>query len=254
MNSKNRNLKISIITVVKNSEDYIENNILSLLGQTYKNYEHIIINGNSTDNTKKIIDKYYSKISKIIHEPDFGLYDAMNKGINLSTGDVIGILNADDYFYPHALQIVNNYFQRNENIDFLFGSVNKYNKIYSGYYPIKLYWTFGFYSSHSVGFFIKKKSQFKLGFYNTKYKYSADYDLFYRMIIKERMKGSSTKKNEVVGYFRSGGLSERIKYIDYLNENTQIRLDNKQNFIIVKIIHYLRYLRRLRLIFNQKKL
>ena len=254
MNYKNRNLKISIITVVKNCEDHIENNILSLLAQTYKNYEHIIINGNSTDNTKKIIDKYSTKISKIINEPDHGLYDAMNKGINLSNGDVIGILNADDYFYPNALRVVNDYFYRNSDIDFLFGSVKKYNKIYSGYYPIKLYWTFAFYSSHSVGFFIKRESQFKVGLYNTKYKYSADYDLFYRMIINKKMKGSATKKNEVIGYFRSGGLSDRIKYIDYLKENTQIRLDNKQNFIIVKIIYYLRYLKRLRLIFNQKKL
>jgi glutamate formiminotransferase len=115
-----------------------------------------------------------------------------------------------------------------------------------------LYWTFGFYSSHSVGFFIKKKSQLEVGHYNTKYKYSADYDLFYRMIIKKKMKGVATKNDEVIGYFRSGGLTDKIKYIDYLNENTQIRLDNKQNFILVKIIHYLRYLKRLKLIFSQK--
>ena len=66
------------------------------------------------------------------------------------------------------------------------------------------------------------------------------------------MKGYATKKNEVIGYFRSGGLTDRINYIDYLNENTQIRLDNEQNFIFVKIIHYLRYLKRLKLIFSQK--
>jgi glycosyltransferase involved in cell wall biosynthesis len=252
MNSNNETLKISIITVVKNGEEHIESNILSLFAQTYKNYEHIIIDGVSTDNTKKIIDKYSKKISKIIYEPDNGLYDAMNKGINLASGDVIGILNSDDYFYPNALKIVSSYFQKNNEIDFLFGSVNKYNKIYSGYYPRKLYWTFGFYSSHSVGFFIKRKSQLEVGPYNTKYKYSADYDLFYRMIMKKKMKGCATKKDEVIGYFRSGGLTDRINYIDYLNENTQIRLDNKQNFILVKIIHYLRYLKRLKLIFSQK--
>ena len=252
MNRNNETLKISIITVVKNGEEHIENNILSLLNQTYKNYEHIIIDGNSNDNTKKIIDKYSKKISKIVHESDNGLYDAMNKGINLSTGEVIGILNSDDYFYPNALQIVSGYFQKNTDIDFLFGSVNKYNKIYSGYHPRKLYWTFGFYSSHSVGFFIKRKSQLEIGYYNTKYKYSADYDLFYRMIIKKKMKGLATKNDEVIGHFRSGGLTDKIKYIDYLNENTQIRLDNKQNFILVKIIHYLRYFKRLKLILSQK--
>jgi glycosyltransferase involved in cell wall biosynthesis len=253
MNNKNQSLKISIITVVKNGQEHIENNILSLLGQTYKNYEHIIIDGGSTDDTKKIINKYSLKISKVLHEPDHGLYDAMNKGINLSSGEIIGILNSDDFFYPNALEIVSSYFKKNSEIDFLFGSVNKYNQIYSGYYPRKLYWTFGFYSSHSVGFFIKRKSQLEVGLYNIKYKYSADYDLFYRMIINKKMKGCATKKDEVIGYFRSGGLTDKIKYIDYLNENTQIRLDNKQNFILVKIIHYLRYLKRLKLITSQKK-
>ena len=169
--------------------------------------------------TGEIIDKYSKKISKIVHESDNGLYDAMNKGINLSTGEVIGILNSDDYFYPNALQIVSGYFQKNTDIDFLFGSVNKYNKIYSGYHPRKLYWTFGFYSSHSVGFFIKRKSQLEIGYYNTKYKYSADYDLFYRMIIKNKMKGLATKNDEVIGYFRSGGLTDKIKYIDYEKKN-----------------------------------
>jgi len=253
MNNKNQSLKISIITVVKNGQEHIENNILSLLGQTYKNYEHIIIDGGSTDDTKKIINKYSLKISKVLHEPDHGLYDAMNKGINLSSGEIIGILNSDDFFYPNALEIVSSYFKKNSEIDFLFGSVNKYNQIYSGYYPRKLYWTFGFYSSHSVGFFIKRKSQLEVGLYNIKYKYSADYDLFYRMIINKKMKGCATKKDEVIGHFRSGGLTDKIKYIDYLNENTQIRLDNKQNFILVKIIHYLRYLKRLKLITSQKK-
>jgi glycosyltransferase involved in cell wall biosynthesis len=253
MNNKNQSLKISIITVVKNGQEHIENNILSLLGQTYKNYEHIIIDGGSTDDTKKIINKYSLKISKVLHEPDHGLYDAMNKGINLSSGEIIGILNSDDFFYPDALEIVSSYFKKNSEIDFLFGSVNKYNQIYSGYYPRKLYWTFGFYSSHSVGFFIKRKSQLEVGLYNIKYKYSADYDFFYRMIINKKMKGCATKKDEVIGYFRSGGLTDKIKYIDYLNENTQIRLDNKQNFILVKIIHYLRYLKRLKLITSQKK-
>jgi glycosyltransferase involved in cell wall biosynthesis len=253
MNNKNQSLKISIITVVKNGQEHIENNILSLLGQTYKNYEHIIIDGGSTDDTKKIINKYSLKISKVLHEPDHGLYDAMNKGINLSSGEIIGILNSDDFFYPNALEIVSSYFKKNSEIDFLFGSVNKYNQIHSGYYPRKLYWTFGFYSSHSVGFFIKRKSQLEVGLYNIKYKYSADYDLFYRMIINKKMKGCATKKDEVIGHFRSGGLTDKIKYIDYLNENTQIRLDNKQNFILVKIIHYLRYLKRLKLITSQKK-
>ena len=176
----------------------------------------------------------------------------MNKGIDQAEGDIIGILNADDFYYPNALQIVKNYFEEFHDIDFLFGSVNKYS-LQHGFYPDKIYWTFGFYSSHSVGFFIKSESQKKIGYYNTKYKYSSDYDLFFRMIVKLKMKGMATKKNEILGYFGLNGISSRLRYIDYLNENTQIRLDNGQNKLIVWCIHYLRFLKRIFKIIKEKK-
>ena len=166
----------------------------------------------------------------------------MNKGIKKSTGDIIGILNSDDVYYKKTLNIVNKYFNKNKRLDFLFGSVFKH-KLLHGYYPEKIKWTFGFYSTHSVGFFIKKESQKKIGFYNIKYKYSADYDLFYRLVVNKKMNGMATKKNEIFGKFRSGGLSSRIKYIDFLKECTQIRLDNKQNFFIVYLIFFARLLR-----------
>jgi glycosyltransferase involved in cell wall biosynthesis len=243
-------IKFSIITVTKNSEKYLEKNILSVQKQTHQNYEHIIIDGNSKDKTKEILSKYKSRL-KIISENDNGLYDAMNKGIKLVTGDVICILNSDDFYYKKALEIMNGYFAYNPKIDFVFGSVIKYNRIQSGFSAWKIYWTFGFYSAHSVGFFIRKKSQQRVGLYKTKYKYCADYDLFYRMIVKKSMKGIATKKNEIIGYFRPGGVSDKTRYIDYLNENTKIRLDNNQNYILVKIIHILRYLKRLKLIKSQ---
>tara|TARA_B100001939_G_C16912685_1_gene605349 strand:- start:401 stop:1150 length:750 start_codon:yes stop_codon:yes gene_type:complete len=236
--------KISIITVIKNNKDYIEKNILSVKNQKYRNFEHIIIDGESTDGSKEIIHKYKSDISHFISEKDNGIYDAMNKGINLVTGDIIGILNSDDYYYEDALNIVKSYFEKNQNLDFLFGTVIKH-KLMHGFYPKKIFRTFGFYTSHSVGFFIKTLSQKKLGQYNTKYKYSADYDLFYRMIVKFKMKGDHTTKKEILGYFRPDGISSKLKYIDYLNENTQIRLDNGQNKIIVWLIHYLRLLKRI---------
>lgn len=246
------NIKFSIITVTKNSEKYLEKNILSVRNQTYKNFEHIIVDGNSKDKTKKILKKYRKDL-KIISENDNGIYHAMNKGIRLATGDVICILNSDDFYYRNALAIINRYFEKNPEIDFVFGTTIKYNKVKHGFYPWKIHWTFGFYSSHSVGFFIKKRSQKKVGFYKTKYKCSSDYDLFYRMIVKKKMKGLATTKKEIVGYFRPGGFSDKVKYIDYLNENTKIRLDNKQNFIFVMIIHILRYVKRYKLIKQQCK-
>ena len=236
-----KNFKISIITVTKNSEKFLEENIESLAKQTYRNFEHIIIDGASTDRTLDIIKKKSDKIERWISEPDQSLYYAMNKGLNLCSGDVIGILNSDDVYFSEALSTVNEYFKNNE-IDFLFGSVFKH-KLMHGFFPKKIHWTFGFYTTHSVGFFIKKTAQDKLGPYNTKYKWSADYDLFYKMIVKNKMKGMATKKTEIFGRFRPGGLSSRIRYIDFLKENNQIRIDNGQNKFIVLGIFILRLLR-----------
>ncbi len=166
---------ISIITVVKNAEDTIEKCINSVLNQSYKNIQYIIIDGNSTDQTKKIINKYKNKISLIISEDDNGIWDAMNKGINLAKGEIIGFLNSDDYYYENSLEIVNKYFN-NEDIDFLFGTVKKY-KVIHGYYPSIIKWSFGFYTSHSVGFFIKTSKHKEVGLYNTKY-LSAEFRFF----------------------------------------------------------------------------
>tara|TARA_B110000238_G_C15987015_1_gene378592 strand:+ start:53 stop:787 length:735 start_codon:yes stop_codon:yes gene_type:complete len=236
-----KNLKISIITVTKNSEKFLEENIESLAKQTYRNFEHIIIDGVSTDRTLEIIKRNSGRITKWSSEPDQSLYYAMNKGLNLCSGDVIGILNSDDIYFPEALATVNKYFINNK-IDFLFGSVFKH-KLMHGFFPKKIYWTFGFYTTHSVGFFIKKTAQDKIGPYNTKYKWSADYDLFYKMIVKNKMIGVATKKTEIFGRFRPGGLSSRIRYIDFLKENSQIRIDNGQNKFIVLSIFILRLLR-----------
>lgn len=237
--------KISIITVTKNSEKYLEKNILSVHKQKYKNYEHIIIDGKSTDKTIDIINKHKKKIKYFISEKDKGLYDAMNKGIKRSNGDIIGILNSDDIYYKKTLEIVNKYFNKYKKLDFLFGSVYKH-KLLHGYYPKKIKWTFGFYSTHSIGFFIKKEAHKKVGFYNIKYKYSADYDLFYRLIVKKKMNGMATRKSEVFGKFRRGGLSSRIRYIDFLKECSQIRLDNKQNFFLVYLIFFARLIKNFR--------
>ena len=244
-----KNFKISVITVTKNSEKFLEENLQSLKKQSYRNFEHIIIDGQSTDKTIDIIKKYSSEIYYWVSESDNGLYEAMNKGIERSTGDIIGILNSDDIFYPEALSIVNKYFSNYQDIDFLFGTVEKH-KLMHGFNPKKINWTFGFYSTHSVGFFIKRTSQLKLGLYDTQYKYSADYDLFYRMIVKKKFKGTSTKKNEIFGKFRKGGLSSRIKYIDFLKENNRIRINNGQNKLIVYIIFLLRVIRNFKRLFR----
>ena len=154
----------------------------------------------------------------------------MNVGIKKCKGDIIVIQNSDDIYYRNTLKIVNSYFKKYKKIDFLFGSVYKY-KLLTGYRPNIINWSFGFYTTHSVGFFIRKKSQLKVGFYKLKYKYSADYDLFLRMIKGLNFKGMATSRKEIFGKFRPGGLSSKINFNDYLLECNKIRIDNKQNFI-----------------------
>ena len=164
----------------------------------------------------------------------------MNKGIKLSRGSIISILNSDDIFYKHALKTATNYFNRYQSIDFLFGSVIKYKLLY-GYRPWKIHWSFGFYSTHSIGFFIRKKAQKKVGYYKTKYKYSPDYDLFYRMIVKYKLKGMATKKNEIFGKFRRGGISSKLSNNDFLREIYKVRVGNGQNKIFVLFLLFLKY-------------
>ncbi len=237
-----KNYKISIITVTKNSEKFLPQNILSVKSQKYKNFEHIIVDGNSKDKTIKIINSHKKSVKLIKNKKDKGLYHAMNVGIKRSSGDIIGILNSDDIYFRNTLKIVNKYFNKYDDLDFLFGSVYKH-KLLHGYNPNIINWSFGFYTTHSVGFFIKKKSQFKVGLYDIKYNYSADYDLFLRMIKKYKLKGISTKKNEIFGRFRPGGLSSRINFLDYLMECNRIRINNGQNLIQVYLIFILRILK-----------
>ena len=185
---------ITIITVVYNNEKFIEEAILSLHKQNYKNYEHIIIDGGSTDKTLDIIKKYEHKIDYWCSEKDNGIYDAFNKGMQLAKGDYMGFLNSDDYYSDNALEILNNYIKKNQDIDFIFGAVKKHWGVLYGYKPYKIHWSWGFYSSHSTGFFIKTNSAKKVGFYKLKYQYSSDYDYFFRMIVKNKLKVLEPKK------------------------------------------------------------
>ena len=232
---------ISIITVCYNSEKTIERSIQSIINQSYKNIEFIIIDGSSSDNTLEIIDKYKEMISIKISEKDSGIYDAFNKGLNICNGDLIGFVNSDDYLMPDALEILVRYYQKYDDKDFFFGAVKKHWGTLYGYKPWKIFYTWGFYSSHSTGFFIKKEAAKIVGKYNFKYKYSADYDYFYRIIIKHKLKGIGTKKEEVFGIFSRGGYSSKINFFDHMCECTRIRIDNGQNKIIVLLSFIIKY-------------
>ena len=236
---------ISVITVVLNNERYLEEAIESLKFQKYRNFEHIVIDGGSTDRTLEIIRKNDENIDYWISKKDKGIYDAFNLGMKLAKGDYLGFLNSDDRFTNEAFVTLKKYILNFPDKDFIFGAVKKHWGILYGYKPYKIFWSWGFYSSHSTGFFIKTNSAKKVGLYNLKYKYSADYDYFYRMIVKNKLKGVGTKKNELFGIFRRGGFSSTIKFRDHFFEEISIRLDNNQNRLLVLIIFLYKYLKNL---------
>ncbi len=230
MKKKNKRLLFSIITVSLNQPKII-NNLNSLKKQTYKNFEHIVIDGGSTDRTLDIIKRNSKDISFWQSKKDKGIYDAINIGIKKSKGEIIGILNADDIYYKNALKIVKKYFE-NERIDFLFGTVRK-ERVLQGFWPNKIKWKFNIYPSHSGGFFITRSAQKKVGNYNLKFKYSSDRDLIYRMIVKFKLNGCCTKKNEILSKFDTDGISSKVSFFEKLFEETKIRLHNNQNFLFV---------------------
>ena len=243
-----RKPKITIITSVLNDEKGIEKTIKSVINQKYKNLEYIVIDGGSKDKTIKIIKKYKKFITKFISEKDEGIYYGFNRGLSLATGDLIGIINSNDIYTKNAFNLLIKYYKNFKNADFFFGAVKKHYGILHGYKPWKIYFSWGFYSSHSTGFFINKHAAKILGKYNTKYKISSDYDYFYRMIVKHKFKGVGSKQNELFGIFARGGYSSRVPMIERTLEELLIRKNNGQNFIFLLIIFFIK------IIFNYKKL
>lgn len=185
-------MKISIITVCYNSAATIEKTILSVAGQSYKNIEYLIIDGKSKDNTVEIIKKHEDKITNWISELDKGLYDAMNKGIAMATGDLIGILNSDDVFSNElVLKDLVDFHQKN-NIDASVGNIlqhkenGKIIRLYSSKFwsPEKL--KIGFMPPHPSIFF-KKELFKKFGDYELGFKIGADYELITRFFLKNNI-------------------------------------------------------------------
>ncbi len=207
-------MKVSIITVVFNGVHTIKDTIESVLSQNIKDLEYIIIDGNSDDGTIDIVKSYGNRISKFISEIDNGLYDAINKGIKLATGEIIGILNADDFYIDNfVLQKVVNKFE-SQKIDSIFGNilfVNNYNlnktiRHVKGniFKPSRI--KYGFMPPHPT-IFIKRKIFEQYGLYKTDYRIAADFELVVRFfcinkisyhyidldMIKMRLGGKSTK-------------------------------------------------------------
>ena len=234
--------QFSIITVVKNDEKNIQKTIESILNQTFKNFEYIIIDGKSDDSTLSLINKYKDKINFIISEKDDGIYFAMNKGAKIASGEFVVYVNSGDTLTANALKIIQRKINEKPNIDFVFGTVKRhYTKdtlIKFGFNKKKLIYNFDFATSHSTGFYLRKSKFQELGFFNTKYKCSADYDVYYKMLILNNAEGTFTDKQNLIGEVSSGGYSSKLSFIDHLIEEMRIRFDNKQNFFLIIFIFF----------------
>jgi glycosyltransferase involved in cell wall biosynthesis len=241
--TKKKEPLVSIITVTLNSEKYLEETLKSIKNQKNKDYELIIIDGQSIDTTIEIIKRYEDLINFCLIEKDNGIYDAFNKGLKYANGKYIVFVNSDDVLTPEALELLSTYDKKYKDIDFLFGSVKKHWGVLYGYKPHKIRFTWGFYSSHSTGFYIKRVSAKKIGEYNLKYKFHADFDYFYRMIVKHKMKGIGTGKSELFGIFRRGGFSSKIDFKKSYLEDLKIRIDNGQSYFTVAILALFKFIK-----------
>lgn len=208
-------MKISIITVCYNSASTIEKTILSVASQTHNDIEYIIVDGSSSDGTLEIVNKNSDVVTVFISEPDKGLYDAMNKGIAMATGDLVGILNSDDTFKSNTVLEELAQFHTSNAIDASVGDIIQHNdkneiiRLYSSnnWQPLKL--SYGFMPPHPSIFF--KRDLFdRYGIYNLSFKIGADYELITRFFLKNRISwkySGITTTSMLVGGVSSSGYS-----------------------------------------------
>ena len=205
--------KVSIITVCLNSSATIEQTINSVLQQSYKNIEYIVIDGASTDSTLSIISRYKNNIAFLISETDHGLYDAMNKGLGIATGDIIAFINSDDFFTSNSvIEDVVAQFNLYKNIDVVYGNLIIVDKlktdfVYRFYESSRFKpWMlrFGIMPPHPATF-IKKNSYKKIGPYSLSYKIASDFEFFIRLFL---VFGCNYQHlNTVLVTMRIGGIS-----------------------------------------------
>jgi glycosyltransferase involved in cell wall biosynthesis len=233
-------MKISIITVVFNNKNTITDAINSVLCQTYQDIEYIIIDGGSNDGTVEVIQSYGEKVNICISEPDEGLYDAMNKGILLSTGDVIGILNSDDFYIDEfVIEKIANKFEK-EGVDSIFADLvyvkpddlNKNIRYYDSSNSFPDRFKYALFPAHPT-FFVKKWVYERYGLYKTDYKISADFDIMVRFLYTHRISFAYLK--EPIIKMRVGGVSTSFSSI-WINNIEQLRVC-KENGIKTNIFN-----------------
>lgn len=176
---------VSIITPTLNSEKYLEDTIQSVINQSYKNIEYIIVDGDSSDATHRIIDKYKNSISHVLIEQDAGMYSAVNKGIKKSSGEIIAYLNSDDLYFEDTVEIIVEIFSSRVDIDLIYGSEDVINEkgeyLYTFHFPTYIWRLFVSANFSTIGqpcSFWKKSVHNHSGYFDEDLKMAADFDFY----------------------------------------------------------------------------
>ena len=233
-------MKVSIITVTYNSEKYLKDCIDSVVIQNYPNIEHIVVDGGSTDKTVDIIKSYGNKISKWLSEKDGGMYDALNKGMKMATGDIVGILNSDDMLYSqNGITEIVKCFQ-DKQVDSVYGDLayveqeetRRVLRYWKGFNYKRLRFLFGWMPAHPT-FYVRKEIIDQLGGYETHYFSACDYEFMLRYLYKHRI--SSHYLPKLVVKMRVGGASN-VTMSRRLRANRRDYLAMKSNEIPLPLV------------------
>ncbi|CAN5350548.1 glycosyltransferase family 2 protein [soil metagenome] len=224
-------MKVSIITVTYNSEKYLEDCLQSVRMQDYDNIEHIVVDGMSTDRTMDIVKKHNGSITKWISEKDKGMYDAINKGMKMATGDIVGILNSDDMLAsPDVITKIARCFQ-NKKIDSIYGDLvyveptdtTRILRTWKGHPYKRARFSFGWMPAHPT-FYIRRELIARYGEYENHYHTAADFEFMTRYLYKHRV--SSQYLPKLIVKMRNGGQS---------NTNLKRRLRaNRRDYLAMK--------------------
>ncbi|WP_100627178.1 glycosyltransferase family 2 protein [Algoriphagus formosus] len=242
-------MKVSLITVTYNSASTLQHTIDSIAEQYYSNIEYIIVDGNSSDETVSIIESNSHIVSKWISEPDKGLYDAMNKGIQMATGDIVGIINSDDFYHrPDALSRVVEGFS-DPDVDCVFADIRFVSpedlEKTVRYYSSKRFnlgaFSWGFMPAHPT-FFTYRKNFEKFGGYKTDYKIAADFELLVRFLYKHQL--SYRYLNFDLMKMRLGGVSTASLKSTWIINQEDLRACRENGLKTNYIRLYSRYFRK----------
>ena len=255
-------MKISIITITLNSDSTIRDTLNSVMSQTYKNIEHIIVDGGSTDTTLPIIKRYPNKRKKVIVKSKSKIYEAMNIGIKAATGEYIAILNSDDIYQSNkVIEEVVKFIKKNKSCGVFLGNLiyfkgNDYYNIIR-YYSATIFkkWMirFGLMPPHPASF-IKKELYEKFGLYNENFKIASDFDFFLRLLYLGKVRFKVI--NKTIVRMRAGGVSGK-DFNSYITTNREIKKSfeiNKLNFSVLQMLARIPSKLKQLIFYNQKLL